>query len=311
VSFADLPGWRSLQLDDVKQWLAETDDVDVIADALRMLIKIMPSGRNRGARDIDEVMRRAERRLAELVRAGQAAGEIGTTSGDGVPRRPRDIIERHVLHYGYVMFDGVSREQFEDAIAQARQFGTISRTAMDDILHDGARRPKMYRGTAVGTKRRVAQISDMAERGLTSHQIAAEIGWNRRYLMEFVRRHKILLVDRSRSTPKSVRVTQIRNLADTGHRAAQIAQMIGIAEERVRRLAAGAGIELSDTRLGSVRTVDANRVLSESTSTLEGIAMAIGLIDTDDLDPERIEGWAASLKDSIRTLQHLHKELTR
>ena len=307
MSFADLPGWRTLALDDVKAWLAETDDVDVVADAVRKLIKILPAGNRRGVRDIDEVMRRAERRLAQLVRAGQATGAICVTRNDG-GRSPRDIVDRHVLHYAYVMFDGVSDAQFEAGIVQARRYGTLSRSSMEDVLHHGER-PDGRTSMKVSTERRIETLRSLAEQGLTSSEIAERMGGSRQHLRALAIREGILLVDRSRNISKSVRVTQIRNLAETGHRPGQIAQMIGIAEDRVRRIATEAGIDLSQAPQS--RRLDANRVLSESTSTLEGVAMAIGLIDTDDLDPERVAGWAASLKDSIRTLQHLHKELTR
>jgi hypothetical protein len=309
VSFAELKGWRSVRLDDVKAWLAETDDVDQVALAAKMITRIMPAGGSRGARDLDESMRRVERRLAELIRAGQVAGEI-SSNREPVGRRPKDIAPRHVVHAGYVVYDGVSVERFEDALIQGRQLGSISRSAMDDILHGGGR-PQARGPNEALAARRVAQVTEMAAQGMRSEEIAQAIGWSRRYVRIFALRHGIELIDRSLNTPRSDRIVQIRNLANTGHRASQIAQMLGVSAEHVRRLAVSHDIELPEARVGATRALDANRVLSESISTLEGVAMAIGLVDPADLDPEQVPGWAASLKDSIRTLQHLHKELTR
>jgi len=268
VSFSQLTNWRTARLDDVKVWLAETDDVDQVALASTLLAKIRPSTNQHrptplAVLDIDESMRRAERRLGELVRAGQAAGTINRTrSGPG--RSSREITDRHRLHWGYVMFDGVSDEQFDAAINEGRRQGSLQRKLLEEILHP-------------------IQVA---------HRRETRKGHERTWM------------------PLTERLDQIRRLANTGHRSNQIAQMLGISGDHVRRLAKTHDIRLPEGRTGS-RTINADRVMAESTSTLEGVAMAIGLIDTDELDPGRVPEWAASLKDSIRTLQHLHKEMTR
>jgi hypothetical protein len=268
VSFSQLTGWRTARLDDVKVWLAETDDVDQVALASKLLTKIRPSTNQHrptplGVLDIDESMRRTERRLGELVRAGQAAGTINRTrSGPG--RSPHEITDRSRLHWAYILFDGVSDEQFDAAINEGRRQGSLRRLLLEELLHPV----------------RVA------------HRRETRKGHDRTWM------------------PLTERLDQIRRLANTGHRSNQIAQMLGITGDHVRRLAKTHDIRLPEGRTGN-RPVDPNRVLAESTSTLEGVAMAIGLIDTDELDPGRVPEWAASLKDSIRTLQHLHKEMTR
>jgi hypothetical protein len=95
--------------------------------------------------DADEFVRRAERGLGVAVRGGQQRGDVlrqgqradhiqaQQENRDTVISRPTDYASPHELSgepngFGiYGMTDGVSDEQFEDAIAEARAEGNLSR----------------------------------------------------------------------------------------------------------------------------------------------------------------------------------------
>ena len=87
-----------------------------------------------------EIVRRAERGLARIVRDGQETGQINTRQDGGWPARNLDrnagIIKKSpgdYLGHGrarsdiYAMVDGVSDEEFEAALAEGRREGNLSR----------------------------------------------------------------------------------------------------------------------------------------------------------------------------------------
>lgn len=87
--------------------------------------------------DATEFVRRAERGLGVAIREGQARGDILTRSlhaGDNVSSsimRPTDFAAKDDLATGkngiYAMTDGITDEQFEEALASARADGNLSR----------------------------------------------------------------------------------------------------------------------------------------------------------------------------------------
>ena len=109
--------------------------------------------------------------------------------------------------------------------------------------------------------------------------------------------------------PVAERADQIRGLTDRGYSASQIAKEIGVGEQQVRKIATEVGITLVDTALGRRRRVDPNRVIDTTVSSLEGIAIGVDVVEVADLDPERVEQWATSLSNSLRSLNRLAKQL--
>jgi hypothetical protein len=108
------------------------------------------------------------------------------------------------------------------------------------------------------------------------------------------------------------RAAQVRRLAALGHRAEQIAEEIGSSADRVRRLAKDHGIALADgTVLGRRRRINADRIVIDAISTLEGVAMALRLADVADLDPQHVAGWAASLCHATQAIDQYTKEMTK
>lgn len=103
----------------------------------------------------------------------------------------------------------------------------------------------------------------------------------------------------------------IAEMAAAGHRSSQIAEKIGVSEERVRELARTFGIPLADAIIGRRRRIDPDRVVNETVIALEGLVMGLDLIweDFDRLDPSKIDDWTSSLSTSLRHLNRLNKQL--
>lgn len=104
----------------------------------------------------------------------------------------------------------------------------------------------------------------------------------------------------------------VRDMASKGHSAAQIAASLEIGEPGVKEIAKRIGVTIhANAVIGRTRRIDPNRVVSETVSTLEGVAFSLGLLGDDltDLDVEQVAYWVASLSDSIRPINRLIKAL--
>lgn len=61
--------------------------------------------------------------------------------------------------------------------------------------------------------------------------------------------------------------------------------------------------------LRRMRRHDANRIVEQTVIGLEGYVLGISLIDFEQLDPSRIEGWSRSLSTSLQSLNRLSRQL--
>jgi hypothetical protein len=111
--------------------------------------------------------------------------------------------------------------------------------------------------------------------------------------------------------PLAKRIEEISGLAAQGHRASQIAEIIGVSEGRVRELANSNGIQLPDHLLGKVRRIDVRRVIESTVDGLEGTRIALDTIWGNDWGIEATEAkeWCESLTASFKALNRLRKEL--
>lgn len=111
--------------------------------------------------------------------------------------------------------------------------------------------------------------------------------------------------------PAAVRVEAIRNLVKEGHRRAQIAEVLGLSEERVSFLARREGITLPDAAIGHHAKISITRVIEESVSTLEGVALGLKTINGARLEcaPHVAVEWVKSIDASMRTIGKLKKAL--
>lgn len=115
------------------------------AEGVRKFVRDKKLGRDAELAAI-EIVRRAERAVGIAIRRGQAAGEIETKSeaaarasevrlgrGDGKAKKPRivDYLSKHDASSSHVdvfdLTDGVSDEQFEAALAEAKAERSLAR----------------------------------------------------------------------------------------------------------------------------------------------------------------------------------------
>jgi hypothetical protein len=225
-----------------------------------------------------EIVRRAERRIGELVREGQAAGEIrrqgehahvanqyGAVDSQGTNCSPK--LSPEGMFSGakdraetYAMTDDVSPEEFEEALGEAKAEANLTR------------------------KNVVRKVREVKEE---------RVGPGRSKL------------------PRAERIAQIQDLAKRGHSSEQIGSQLGIQPGHVRRLAAEEGIPLqADEAMGRARRIDPNRIVRETVATLEGLVSILDLVDLDCVDHTSVDEWTTSLRRSLRSLQRFTKELS-
>src|SRR5690606_33522931 len=75
--------------------------------------------------------------------------------------------------------------------------------------------------------------------------------------------------------PVADRIEQVRQLAEEGNRASQIASALGLSEQSARKYAAAADIELPDKAIGKVRKIDSRRVIEQPVLGLEASAQSL------------------------------------
>lgn len=276
-------------LERARSWLAQastTDLPDLVeakarAEAIRCYVAQKELGKDTELA-ATEIVRRAERRIGQLIREGQVNGEIktvGTTgpqpdyvrngklvsSSRGAPPDANSTSPSAYFSSGsdtaatYAVTDGVSDEEFEDVIAEAKAEKNLSRANV-------VRKVK-------GKK----DPTDALQRLNVEH-----------------------------------RTEQIRELAPSGMTAVQIGVKIGLSPENVRRYAAAAAIQIpGDIATRKTKKLNHDRMMSETCHALEGAAMVAGMIDLARLDPTQIEGWVDSLSSSLSKLSTLKRDLAK
>jgi len=147
--------------------------------------------------DAQEMVRRAEYALGKAIRAGQESGEV-RARGERVERNnqhgqvavpvdnrnskvsPYDFAKPDELHGNgdnniYAMADGVSHEQFEEALTDARDEGNLSRANV-------VRKVQGVKSDKLAPADRLNKIGDMADAGHTSDQIAKAVGASEKWV---------------------------------------------------------------------------------------------------------------------------------
>lgn len=175
-----------------------------------------------------ELVRRAERAIGLGIRAGQEAGEVlrpgerarpanqyGPTAARNVvtSSSPKDFVPeggRTAVEI-YALTDNVSDEQFEEALAEAKEEGNLSRANV-------ARHVKA-KGKPTDDKLQIAR--ELADTGHTTTQIATHLGYSREGMRNFLGRHGI-------EVPADAVVGKQRNLDSTRIVAATVDTVNGI-----------------------------------------------------------------------------------
>jgi hypothetical protein len=113
---------------------------------------------------------------------------------------------------------------------------------------------------------------------------------------------KVVETPRRRPTgTRDGRADLIRELAEQGYTSRQMAEPVGVLEERVREIARSYDIDIpGDRSTRHTKRPESTRIAGTTVTALEGLAMGVELIDYDAL--ERDPGWADSLTQSMKVL---------
>jgi DNA-binding CsgD family transcriptional regulator len=170
------------------------------------------------------------------------------------------------------------------------------------------------RDTEVLSEDQRKQFRKMAEHPEVVEQVIAESTDERppsrrsvlQRLADTAREHPI---PAARRRPRAERAEQIAALALAGHTSRQIAEQLGVDAVYVRALAREEGITLADAAIGKTRRPDANRIVNETVTALEGLTLGLQLVEVTQLDRDQVDAWATSLSNSLRSLNRLAKQL--
>jgi hypothetical protein len=269
-------------------------DIDQIAELRSQAeaIRVYTTQKQLGTeaqRAAGEIVSRADRGLGLAIRRGQAAGEVTkkgdhqgnqhangrVANGDSSKSAPTDFAPRGELYGGgggkpgiYHLTDGVSEKEFEDALAQAKAEGDLSRPNVVRKIRERRTPASPDDGE---------QVPEPADR---SSQAAAR------------------------------RAELIRRWAGEGSTSRQIAGLLGIRDDIVRRIAREHAISIrADEAVGRTRRLDSNRIVRETANALEALATGAGLVSPAELDKAQIPGWASSMTTSLRELSRLARTL--
>ena len=208
-----------------------------------------------------EIVRRAERRIGQLIREGQKVGEIATkgdettgwraSTSDGISKlRSSEFVKPGGEQAGiYAMTDGVTDEAFDTAIEEAKQEGNLSRA-------------NIVRKVKPTTADRIATAA------------------------------KANPVEPPRNMPIAARAEQIRTLARRNFTSPQIADEVGISAQHVRDIARRADIEIPADAVfgGKFRKIDPNAVMDQVVLGAMPEPIVIARIAFSELDRDRLEG---------------------
>lgn len=222
-------------LHESKQWLAVatkgTDPTPIVEFKAWAATVAEMTKQKRLASDIQadalEMLRRAERGIGQAVRNGQEAGEIpnrGGWSSDGRPRETSITADSFLPHGQersevYAMTDDVSDEQFEDALAEARDEGNLSRK---NVVR------KVKNETGKRTRDQLAdEIAKHALSGMASAQIAKKVGVTEEWVRQTARDYDID-IPADRSLNRTRRVDSIRVARETVMALDALASSVGL-----------------------------------------------------------------------------------
>jgi len=155
--------------------LPEVMEVKARAEAIRTYVAQKELGKD-AELSAAEIVRRAERRIAELIRQGQAEGTITEQhrhpDGTNSAIKLRDIIPKHEWRGNGAgirdLADDVTSEQFEEGLAEAKGEKNLSRANVVRKVQKAAGKES--------TDARAATAKRMAAEGHTSRQIGEALG---------------------------------------------------------------------------------------------------------------------------------------
>lgn len=166
----------------------------------------------------------------------------------------------------------------------------------------GISRRQVFKFRQMAEYKDVPEVAEAIENGESQNEVLRRI--------DAAKAKHPMPVDPSSKTRAAVeaRIAKARKMAAEGYTSHQISDAIGV--KNFSHFKATHGIEVpADAVVGPRTKVDANRVIQESASTLEGVAMGLDLIDAEQIDPDSLEGLCASMYESIRQITKFYKRM--
>jgi hypothetical protein len=288
-----------LALADTKRWLATemqgTDPTVVVAfwrwaSTIVKMTKRQDLHLPREMRvDAQEITRRAERAIGVMIQNGQ---------NDGTMMTPREV-KTWAAKRGVTVRD------------HGPQPPASRKPIPSDYLHNDILQGT---GSTFGIRALVRDVTDeMFETALTEGRQNRNLSrsYVARVLLDIAPKPPGVTVLGKNKASTEFRERRVRQLAEERNTAEQIAEIMGLSVEGVRRIAKRIDVQTVDTVIGKGRSkIDHDRLLREAVTTLEGTVLALDMLDLTRVeDLTEIESRATSLGESIRAFTRVHKKL--
>lgn len=166
----------------------------------------------------------------------------------------------------------------------------------------GISRRQVHKFRKMAEHKDVPEVAEAIENGESQNEVMRRI--------EAAIANNPLPADPSSNSRAAVeaRVTKARKMASEGYTSHQISEAIGV--KHFSHFKSKHGIDVpADAVVGPRTKVDANRVIQESASTLEGVAMGLDLIDAEQIDRDSLDALCASMYESIRQITKFYKRM--
>jgi hypothetical protein len=239
---------------------------------------------------------------------GDASSLLQAERDENSCRKPMTASEFYAL--------GMALEQLERPKARSRQGSRndlASTSASTDVEVESGRTYEVV-ATAIGMSspqwQRLKHIGALASEGNTrATATLALIDDGEETISGGYRKLRKDTNPKTTKLPESKRAEQIEELASQGHVVTQIAESLGIGEQRIREIAKRHDVQLPDSAIGKRRRINSDRIVAETVSSLEGLAIGIELIDPKDIDPVEAGSWAESINAVLASFKKLARTL--
>lgn len=284
-------------LDKAKQWLATAVEMTGPAEIAMAKAEIATAAEatkqlhlsQEIQTDALEMVRRAEFALGKAIRKGQAEGTVRKVGERGYEQSSYTRVRHGQVEH---VSQGDGRETDNSLKPGPGDFATrgelMGKTGTEGIyaMSDGVS-PEVFEEALEEAR---------GEDNLSRANVARKV--------------------RSARTPAAVPSTRetradlIEELAAQGYSSRQMPAKVGVTEETVRQIARDFDIEIpADRSVNRTRRMDSTRIVTQTATALEGLAMGIDLIDYASLDPVEVGQWIDSLTTSVNALSKALKKI--
>lgn len=106
----------------------------------------------------------------------------------------------------------------------------------------------------------------------------------------------------------AAKVEVAKSMAAEGYTSRQIGEAIGVKNMGPFRDRHGIDVP-ADAIVGKAKHIDAHRVLSETTSSLEGIALGLSLVSVEDIDPEYLNDHVEPFGEALKQITRFYRSM--